>query len=148
MAKCQSCGDIYSMFSCEKCRAKRTAEDLLHCENCHDELYHGKMPAAMFTGNPNNGWHNLAARQREKTHWVLLMCLLFISGCNTVNLGDVPVVFDPNDYQALKAGQSFTPQRDGVYFSYDAARKWIRAKTFEYEMNKRGFNEQESGEKK
>lgn len=78
----------------------------------------------------------------------LCVLLLFIGGCNTVNLGDVPVVFDPNDYQALTAGQSFVVPQDGMYFSNHGAYMWSKCRIFEYEMNKHGFGEQEKGEKK
>ena len=73
----------------------------------------------------------------------LMACILLFAGCNNVRLGDTPITFDPCDYQPLKAGQSFKAPKDGVYFSKTAASKWTKAKIFEYELNKNGFNKEE-----
>lgn len=84
-----------------------------------------------------------AAQKTSDKIFMLLAVLIFLGGCNSVRLGDVPVVLDPGDYQPVKAGQQFTPQRDGVYFSSYGAKMWIRSKLFEYEMNRYGFNREE-----
>jgi hypothetical protein len=75
---------------------------------------------------------------------IFLFLILLIGGCNNVNLGDVPYVFDINDFRQLKAGQSFVVPQDGVYFSDYAARRWIRAKIYEYNLNKDGFGEKDN----
>ncbi len=81
-----------------------------------------------------------AAHDASSNIFMCLALCVLLAGCNNIHLGDTPITFDPNDYQPLKAGQSFTAPKDGVYFSRDAASKWIKSKIFEYELNKNGFN--------
>ena len=85
---------------------------------------------------------NAAKKTAKKTFYALFILFLAV-GCRTVYVVSVPMTFDPNDYRPLKASQVFTAPKDGIYFSDYAKSKWIKAKIAEYEIRKRGFDEDE-----
>jgi len=101
------------------------------------------------------GWFGMKAKQQKKKedavqeaskktfYAFVLLFLVFIAGCVTTYVVSIPMTFDPNDYQPLKAGQIFTVPQNGIYFSDYAKEKWIKAKIAEYEIRKRGFDKEE-----
>ena len=101
-----------------------------------------------------NSWFGFRAKQQKAkedateetskhTFYILLLVFLFFAGCNYIYVVSTPMTFDPNDYQPLKAGQTFTVPKDGIYFSHRAREKWLKAKIAEYEIRKRGFDKEE-----
>ena len=81
-----------------------------------------------------------AVKDTSKKIFYLLIFALVFQGCSYIYVVSTPMTFDPDDYQDLTAGEVFTVPKDGVYFSDEAASKWIKAKIAEYELRKHGFD--------